>query len=90
MEDVEYIFKIVIIGDAGVGKSNILTRYTRNEFDSGNNPTIGIEFSSKTTVIDGHSTKLQIVASFLTLSGILPAKNVTGQLPSLTTREPTG
>jgi len=58
--NVEYIFKIIIIGDAGVGKSNILTRYTKDEFDPGNNPTIGIEFSSKVVEIAGKAVKLQI------------------------------
>lgn len=29
----EFLFKIVIIGDSGVGKSNILTRFTKNEFN---------------------------------------------------------
>ena len=58
--DIEYLFKIIIIGDAGVGKSNILIRYTKNEFDASNKPTIGIEFSSKTIDIGGKKVKLQI------------------------------
>ena len=33
-QDPDYVFKIVIVGDSGVGKSNILTRYTRNYFDT--------------------------------------------------------
>ena len=54
------ILKIIIIGDAGVGKSNILIRYTKNEFDASNKPTIGIEFSSKTIDVSGQKVKLQI------------------------------
>ena len=60
LEEVSYLFKIIIIGDAGVGKSNILIRYTQNEFDSSMKPTIGIEFSSKTIKIDQKKVKLQI------------------------------
>ena len=56
--DIEYLFKIIIIGDAGVGKSNILIRYTKNEFDASNKPTIGIEFSSKTIDINNKRVKL--------------------------------
>jgi Ras-related protein Rab-11B len=56
--DIEYLFKIIIIGDAGVGKSNILIRYTKNEFDSSNKPTIGIEFSAKTIEINNKKVKL--------------------------------
>ena len=58
--DIEYLFKIIIIGDAGVGKSNILIRYTKNEFDASNKPTIGIEFSSKTIDVSSKKVKLQI------------------------------
>lgn len=58
--DIEYLFKIIIIGDAGVGKSNILIRYTKNEFDASNKPTIGIEFSSKTIDVNSKKVKLQI------------------------------
>ena len=55
-----YLFKIIIIGDAGVGKSNILTRYVKNEFDSSKQPTVGVEFSSKKIKVDNKSIKLQI------------------------------
>lgn len=58
--DLEYLFKIIIIGDAGVGKSNILIRYTKDMFDAANKPTIGIEFSSKTIDVDSKKVKLQI------------------------------
>lgn len=58
--DLEYLFKIIIIGDAGVGKSNILIRYTKDMFDASNKPTIGIEFSSKTIDVDSKKVKLQI------------------------------
>lgn len=58
--DIEYLFKIIIIGNAGVGKSNILIRYTKDMFDASNKPTIGIEFSSKTIDVNEKKVKLQI------------------------------
>ena len=44
----DYLFKIVLIGDSGVGKSNILSRFTRNEFCLESNSTIGVEFATST------------------------------------------
>ena len=44
----DYLFKIVLIGDSGVGKSNILSRYTRNEFCLESKSTIGVEFATRT------------------------------------------
>lgn len=44
----EYLFKIVLIGDSGVGKSNILSRFTRNEFCLESKSTIGVEFATRT------------------------------------------
>ena len=44
----DYLFKIVLIGDSGVGKSNILSRFTRNEFCLESKSTIGVEFSTRT------------------------------------------
>lgn len=43
--DEYYRFKVVIIGDSGVGKSNLISRFTRNEFCLEHNPTIGIDFA---------------------------------------------
>ncbi|XP_028961741.1 ras-related protein Rab11C-like [Malus domestica] len=44
----DYLFKIVLIGDSGVGKSNILLRFTRNEFSLESKSTIGVEFATRT------------------------------------------
>ncbi|CAH2058253.1 unnamed protein product [Thlaspi arvense] len=56
----EYLFKIVIIGDSAVGKSNLLTRYARNEFNPNSKATIGVEFQTQSMVIDGKEVKAQI------------------------------
>ena len=41
-EEYDFLFKIVLIGDSGVGKSNILTRFTKNEFSIESKTTIGV------------------------------------------------
>lgn len=55
-----YLFKIVIIGDSGVGKSNLLSRYSRNEFNPNSRATIGVEFQTQSLAIDGREVKAQI------------------------------
>ena len=42
-----YLFKVVLIGDSGVGKSNLLSRFTRNEFHQESKSTIGVEFATR-------------------------------------------
>ncbi|KAJ6403711.1 hypothetical protein OIU84_012004 [Salix udensis] len=56
----EYLFKIVVIGDSAVGKSNLLSRFARNEFDSNSKATIGVEFQTQVVEIDGKEIKAQI------------------------------
>ncbi|KAG6526670.1 ras-related protein Rab2BV [Zingiber officinale] len=56
----DYLFKIVLIGDSGVGKSNILSRFTRNEFSLDSKSTIGVEFATKTLQIEAKTVKAQI------------------------------
>ncbi|XP_074592408.1 ras-related protein Rab2BV-like [Curcuma longa] len=56
----DYLFKIVLIGDSGVGKSNILSRFTRNEFCLESKSTIGVEFATKTLQLEGKTIKAQI------------------------------
>ena len=38
-----FTFAVVLIGDSGVGKSNLLSRFTRNEFNLESKSTIGVE-----------------------------------------------
>ncbi|PIA35865.1 hypothetical protein AQUCO_03400034v1 [Aquilegia coerulea] len=56
----EYLFKVVIIGDSAVGKSNLLSRYARNEFNLNSKATIGVEFQTQSMLIDGKEVKAQI------------------------------
>jgi len=59
-EDYDYLFKVVLIGDSGVGKSNLLSRFTRNEFNIESKSTIGVEFATKSIQVDSKVIKAQI------------------------------
>jgi Ras-related protein Rab-11A len=59
-DDYDMIFKVVLIGDSGVGKSNILSRYIRDEFSIETKSTVGVEFGSKKLKIKGVNIKAQI------------------------------
>lgn len=59
-DDYDYLFKLVLIGDSGVGKSNLLSRFTRNEFNLESKSTIGVEFATKSLNVDGKIIKAQI------------------------------
>ncbi|KAI5899170.1 ras-domain-containing protein [Schizophyllum commune H4-8] len=56
----DYLFKIVLIGDSGVGKSNLLSRFTRNEFSQDTKSTIGVEFATRSITVEGKILKAQI------------------------------
>lgn len=59
-EEYDYLFKVVLIGDSGVGKSNLLSRFTRNEFNLESKSTIGVEFATKSIQVDAKTVKAQI------------------------------
>lgn len=59
-DDPDYLFKVVLIGDSGVGKSNLLSRFTRNQFNLESKSTIGVEFATKSILYDGKKIKAQI------------------------------
>ena len=56
----DYLYKIVIIGDSGVGKTQFIERYARNTFNYESKSTIGVEFSTKIIPLDGKQIKLQL------------------------------
>ena len=62
MENKEYdlLFKLILIGDSCVGKSNILLKYLKNQFNENSKTTVGVEFGSKIIKKNGKVIKLQI------------------------------
>lgn len=56
----DYLFKIVLVGDSAVGKSNLLARFARNEFYPNSKSTIGVEFQTQKIEINGKEIKAQI------------------------------
>jgi len=57
----DHLFKIVLVGDSGVGKSNLLSRFTRDNFSTEEKSTIGVEFATRIlTMPDGKRIKAQI------------------------------
>ncbi|KAF3656104.1 Ras-related protein RABA5a [Capsicum baccatum] len=56
----DYLFKIVLIGDSAVGKSNLLARFARDEFYPNSKSTIGVEFQTQKININGKEVKAQI------------------------------
>ena len=60
ISEVDYIFKVLIIGDSSVGKSNILLRFSENVFHDTFLPTIGVDFKIKNLSINNKTIKLNI------------------------------
>ena len=59
-DDYDMIFKIILIGDSSVGKTNIMNKYLKNQFKEDSRATVGVEFGSKQFVIDNRKIKAQI------------------------------
>lgn len=56
----DYLAKLIIIGDTGVGKTNILLRFCENNYVISHLTTIGIDFKIKMMEIEGKRIKMQI------------------------------
>jgi len=59
-EEHDFLYKVVVIGDSGVGKSNLIDRYTKDTFREETKTTIGVEFGHKTIKVDDKIIKAQI------------------------------
>ncbi|GLU18325.1 hypothetical protein SLE2022_346310 [Rubroshorea leprosula] len=59
-EECDYLFKAVLIGDSAVGKSNLLSRFSKDEFRLDSKPTIGVEFAYRNVRIADKIIKVQI------------------------------
>lgn len=60
VSEFDHIFKVVVIGDSGVGKSSLVARYTDDFFVEGSAPTIGVDFKVKTVTVAEKKIKLTI------------------------------
>ena len=57
----DHLFKIVLVGDAGVGKTHLLSRYIKGYLPANKLPTVGVEFATKTISLrSGGTVKAQI------------------------------
>ena len=56
----DYLFKLIVIGSSGVGKSNILSKFTKNLFNLEAAPTLGVEFLTKNIKIKQKNARLQL------------------------------
>ncbi len=59
-EEYDYLFKMLLIGDSGVGKSCLLMKYADGTYSDSYLSTIGVDFKIKTEFVDGKIAKLQI------------------------------
>jgi len=55
----DHIFKVIIVGSSGVGKSCLLLQFTDRRFEAGHDTTIGVEFGSRVVDVEGRRVKLQ-------------------------------
>ncbi len=60
MTDYDYTFKLMMLGDASVGKTSLTLRYISGYFMQDLKLTIGVDFYSKTTLFNGKKVKLQM------------------------------
>eukprot|EP01126_Amoeba_proteus_P050778 TRINITY_DN6027_c0_g1_i3.p1 TRINITY_DN6027_c0_g1~~TRINITY_DN6027_c0_g1_i3.p1 ORF type:complete len:215 (-),score=38.01 TRINITY_DN6027_c0_g1_i3:153-797(-) len=56
----DYLWKVILIGDSGVGKSNLVGRFTNDQFHEETKATIGVEFCYKHMNVDGKDISTQI------------------------------
>lgn len=57
-DNIEFMIKLVLVGDSGVGKSNLLLRYCKDEFNLNTKATIGTDFYSKDVSLKNNQIKV--------------------------------
>ena len=62
--DSDYLFKLLLIGDSGVGKSCLLLRFADDTYTESYISTIGVDFKIRTIELEGKTVKLQIVSEW--------------------------
>jgi len=59
-EEYDYLAKIILLGDSATGKSNLLSRWTQDEFSLETRATIGVEFATKSITLDTKVVRAQV------------------------------
>jgi len=59
-EPYDYVSKVILVGESSVGKTNILSMYSKGEFNASSKSTLGVEFTSKTLFVKDINLKMQI------------------------------
>jgi len=59
-DEYDFLFKVVLFGDSGVGKSHLLSRFTRYGFNLASKSTIGVAFATRSIQVDTKTIKAQI------------------------------
>ena len=59
-EPYDFLFKMILIGDSSIGKSNILLKYLKDQFDPNSRATVGVEFGTKNITLNNKKIKIQI------------------------------
>ncbi|KAI7728391.1 hypothetical protein M8C21_026807, partial [Ambrosia artemisiifolia] len=67
VDDYDYLFKVILIGDSGVGKTNLLSRFSKNQFNVNTHTTVGVEFATSNIKVDDNIINSQIwdIAAFI-------------------------
>ena len=60
MGQYDFFWKLLLVGDSGVGKTDLLSRFTTNEFNAYSKPTIGVDFRFRNVQIQGKTVVAQI------------------------------
>jgi Ras-related protein Rab-1A len=60
MDDHDYVFKVIIVGETGVGKTSLLMRFIKDEVDFNQAATIGVDFKVKTIEVDIHGVTKRV------------------------------
>jgi len=58
-ESFDYLFKIVVVGDCGIGKTSLVQRFKSGIFTERYTNTIGVDFAMKTLVVEGKKVKVK-------------------------------
>lgn len=56
----DYAFKLIVVGDVGVGKTSLISRFITGQFNQHHDFTVGIEFGDKKIAVNNRTIKLQI------------------------------